>query len=134
VAELRDQNKMIDAESIKWWSGYASARNFNSEQEAYDWIARMMKRGDERNLFQSDSVKVLSDGEYQKKAREIPLYQSGKSWKVGKRIRKDTRLKLSDIEIKRPSRELLSIVASANGNEAWKVVDPFMVKISDTKG
>ena len=132
MEELWDKDQLVmDAESLKWWSGYAKSHLFSDQDEAYKWIARKMKRADEQNLFQSESVKVLSDAEYDKAAREIPLYQSGKSWKVGKRIQKDTRLKLSDIEVRRPSKELLSEVANANGTEAWKVVAPFMAKISD---
>lgn len=126
MEELRDKDQMsVSAESIKWWSHYASEHKFETEEDARKWIARKAMLGDKA------MSREKTPEEYAEYAKEIPLYQSGKSWKIGKRIRIDKRLKMSDIEVRKPSRETLSNVANANGESGWKIVAPFIVKIYD---
>lgn len=76
----------IDQESITWWANYAQRMTFRSEQEARQWVFDRRQHADRQPASQVFGV----DGpEYNRAfADAIPLYQSGKSWKIGKRIRK----------------------------------------------
>jgi hypothetical protein len=108
----------ISPGDLKWWSNYASQRIFASEKEARDWVFYQKERAEK----QPHSEMFGIDGpEYNRAfADAIPIWQSGKSWKIGKRIRTDNRFKLSQLEVRRPSLEELNMVAQANGESDYK--------------
>lgn len=106
----------IDSESIKWWSNYASQKTFSSENEARQWLFDRLEFGDKTSPFEN----WINGTEYNKLfSEQMPLYKSGKSWKIGKRIRKDNRLKLKNLKIKRPDLYELNQIAQANGESDY---------------
>ena len=117
---LRYANKEftgITPDSIKWWSSYARSRIFKTSEEAREWVFHIMERSDQQPHA---SMFGINGPEYNRKFSDaIPLYQSGKSWKIGKRVREDKRFRLSDLKVKRPDTEYLNEVANSNTAENW---------------
>lgn len=104
---------------IKWLSNYASLRKFSTEQEARNWIFNHLQRSDSANYAPMFGI---NGPEYNRAfADNFPIYQSGKSYKIGKRIRTDNRLKLRDLQVKIPDWEYIVQTAQANGTEDFKV-------------
>ena len=104
---------------VNWWASYAKNWNFKSEQEARDWIF------DKRQHHDRDPHVDMFGGpdgpEFNRAfASAMPIYMSGKSFKIGKRLQKDNRLKLKNIEIRKPDLEELDMVAQANGESDYK--------------
>lgn len=103
---------------IDHWSNYSANKIFKSPEEARQWIFARKEHSDKSSwaeLFGPDGP------EYNKAfAEAMPIYQSGKSFKIGKRIRTDNRLRLSNLEVKRPSLQELNVVAQANGESDYK--------------
>ena len=57
---------------------------------------------------------------------------SGKSWKIGKRVRgPDNRLRLKDLEIRKPGLEELNMVAQSNTEHDYEFTKVRLFKISD---
>lgn len=116
-----NENKVftgVSPESVIWWSNYSRSRIFKSEQEARDWILRQRERADvdPSNIFGVDGF------EYNKAFSEaIPLWKSGHVWKIGKRIAKDNRLRLNQLEVKNPDFRYLHQIAQANGTEEYEL-------------
>ncbi len=107
----------ITPETIEWWSKYAKNRIFKSEKEARDWIFYQKERTDKEfaHVFSPDGT------EYNRKFADIiPIYQSGKSFKIGKRIKKDNRFRLKHLQVKLPSLEELNEIAQANGESDYR--------------
>lgn len=119
---------MIDAESLKWWSSYAAAHSFNTQEEAHAWVARKIMLGDKTMVRD-----LKSPEEYSALALEVPLYQSGSKWKIGKKIRTDHRLRMSDIEIRRPSKSDLHQIGSANFYR-YELGETFLANINEMIG
>src|SRR6516164_2602822 len=85
----------ITLDSIKWWSNYAKYQVFKTPEEAREWVFHVMERADQQP---HSKMFGINGPDYNRKFSDaIPLYQSGKSWKIGKRVRKDTRFRLSDL-------------------------------------
>ena len=111
----------ITPEDINWLSNYARSRKFSTEQEARNWIFNRRQRSDAEH-----GAAVGVDGpEYNRAfADNFPIYQSGKSFKIGKRIRNnENRFRLRDLEIKIPDWEYIVQTAQANGTEDFKVCE-----------
>lgn len=98
---------------IEWWAKYARTKIFKTPEEAREWVFQRREYADK----QSHAVLFGVDGpEYNRAfADAIPLYQSGKSWKIGKRIRTDNRFRLGQLEVRRPDLEELNLIAQSNG-------------------
>lgn len=118
----------ITQESLNWWANYAVNHIFSSPQEAKDWIFNKREFADR----QSHAPVFGIDGpEYNRAfADAMPIYQSGKSWKIGKRIRTDNRFRLNNLEVKRPSSEELNIIAQSNGSGEYKIHPVKWIKVS----
>lgn len=110
----------IKPEDIKYWSNYAANRIFKTPEEAQQWIFDRREHTDRQPHI---SFFGGPDGsEYNMAfAKDMPLYQSGKSWKIGKRIRSDHRMRLKNIEIKMPDWSYVVEVAQSNGESDFKV-------------
>lgn len=109
----------ITKDNIIWWAKYASTKTFPTEQDAREWVFQRREYADR----QSYAHVVGIDGpEYNRAfADAIPIYQSGKSFKIGKRIQKDNRLRLKDLKVRQPEWEYIIQTAQANGTEDFKV-------------
>ncbi len=123
--------KGISVEDINWWARYAQSRIFNSEQEAREWIFRNRERFDRSAPFEIDGP------EHNRKfAESMPLYLSGKSYKIGKRVRNDKRFRLKDLEVKLPDWEYIINTAQATDTRDFKVHKvqwiPIKYTVSDT--
>lgn len=72
---------------VEWWTKYAQSLIFKTEEETKQWIFEKREWADKQSY---QSVFGGPDGpEYNRAfANAVPLYKSGKSWKIGKRIRK----------------------------------------------
>jgi hypothetical protein len=122
----------ISSDSLKWWASYAQRMIFKTPEEARAWVFRRMERSDQEPYAGAFGI---NGPEYNKKFSEaIPLYQSGKSWKIGKRVRKDTRFKLSDLQVKTPDIEYLNEVANSNTEQDWEFGGIKWLRISDLIG
>jgi hypothetical protein len=118
-------------DDVEWWAKYASAKIFPTPEEARNWLFQRREFAD-----QQTSAKVFGvDGpEFNHAfANAMPLYQSGKSWKIGKRIRTDNRFRLNQLEVKRPSLEELNEIAQANGTGDYKFHKTKWIKVSFDK-
>lgn len=104
----------IKPDDITWWANYAKSKNFRSEQEAREWVFDRRQFSDSQSYVQAMG---WQDGpEFNRAfANAIPIYQSGKSFKIGKRVRQDHRLRLSHLEVRHPGLEYVNQVAQANG-------------------
>lgn len=114
----------IDQDRINWWSTYAKRMIFASEEEARKWIVHNMKR------WVTYPNPVSSLEQIEKDAFEIPLYQSGKSWKVGKRIQIDRRFSWSNINIEPNSLEELETAGYINMFDVESMSSIKMISIS----
>jgi hypothetical protein len=122
----------ITNDNIKWWSSYSQNRTFKTPEEAREWVFYMMERSDRQP---HSSMFGINGTDYNRKFSEnIPLYQSGKSWKIGKRVRKDTRFRLSDLRVKTPDIEYLNTVANSNTEKGWEYGGVKWLRISDLMG
>lgn len=122
----------ITPDSIKWWSNYAQRKIFKSQEEARDWVFHVMERSDQQP---HSSMFGINGPDYNRKFSDaLPLYQSGKSWKIGKRVREDKRFRLSDLEVKRPDTEYLNEVANSNTAAGWEFGGIKWLRISDLIG
>jgi hypothetical protein len=135
LASSRYANKEftgITPDNIKWWSSYAQSRVFKTPEEAREWVFHVMERTDREPHA---SLFGINGSDYNRKFSEaIPVYQSGKSWKIGKRVRKDTRFRLSDLQVKRPDTEYLNEVANSNTADDWEFGGIKWLRISDLIG
>lgn len=132
LASLRYADKEfkgITPDSIKWWSNYAQHKIFKTPEEAREWVFHMMERSDRQP---HSHIFGITGPDYNRKfAEAIPLYQSGKSWKIGKRVRKNLRFRLSDLRVKTPDIEYLNTVANSNTEEDWEFGGIKWLRISD---
>jgi len=109
----------IKPSDINWWANYSKNMTFPSEQLARDWVFQRREHADKQP---SAAVFGVDGQEYNKSfANAIPIYQSGKSFKIGKRIRQDNRMKLSNLEVRHPGTEYVNEVAQANGEGDYEV-------------
>lgn len=109
----------ITPDTLKWWSNYAKYRIFKTPEEARDWVFHVMERADQQP---HSSHFGINGPDYNRKFSEaIPLYQSGKSWKIGKRVREDKRFRLSDLRVKTPDLEYLNNTANSNTASDWEL-------------
>jgi len=109
------QFDQMHPDDITHWAKYASKMNFKTPEEAKAWLLR------KRELADSYPGPFAPDGtEYnQAFSNAMPTWQSGKSFKIGKRIQNDNRLRLSHLEVKKPDLEELNNVAQANGTSNY---------------
>lgn len=116
-------------DDINHWANYAISRKFSTEQEARDWIFYKKERSDQEfgHIFPPKGPEFNRQF-----ANEMPIYQSGKSFKIGKRIRTDNRLRLSHLEVRRPDIEELNEIAQANGEADYKFHPVKWIPISYT--
>jgi hypothetical protein len=120
-------------ERVKFWTGYASSRLFKSPEEAREWVFYQLQRNDQ--LSYASSFGGINGPEYNRAAADaMPVYQSGKSFKVGKKIRKDYRLKWDDIEIRLPNWTSVIQTAEATDVREFKVHKVDMVPIRSLLG
>jgi hypothetical protein len=109
----------IKPDDIKWWAHYASSRIFKTPEEAQQWIFDRREHADKAP--HASMFGGIDGPEFNRAfAQAMPLYQSGKSWKIGKRIRTNNRLRLKDLKIKMPDYEELVTIAQANGTAEFK--------------
>lgn len=106
-----NENKIyngISKDDINYWANYAANINFASEQQARNWLFSRLQHGDKSgiNVYGELYNKQFSDN--------FPIYMSGKSFKIGKRIRKDNRFRANSLEIRRPGLEQLNMTAQAS--------------------
>jgi hypothetical protein len=119
----------ITLDSIKWWSNYAKYQVFKTPEEAREWVFHVMERADQQP---HSKMFGINGPDYNRKFSDaIPLYQSGKSWKIGKRVRKDTRFRLSDLRVKTPDIGYLNEVANSNTERNWELGGIKWLRISD---
>jgi len=109
----------LKPDDIDWWAKYARSRIFKTPEEAREWIFDRREHADRQPHV---SMFGGPDGpEFNRAyANAMPLYQSGKSWKIGKRIREDHRMRLKNIEIRMPDWSYVVEVAQSNGESDWK--------------
>jgi hypothetical protein len=109
----------IKKSDIDWWANYSRNKIFPTEQSARDWVFERRQFADKQSYASVFGV----DGEDYNRAfaQAIPIYQSGKSFKIGKRIREDHRLKLKNLEIKLPDWNYINQVAQANGESDYEI-------------
>lgn len=109
----------IKPSDVTWWANYAANMIFPSEITARDWVFHKREFSDRQV---SATVFGIDGPEYNRAfADAIPIYQSGKSFKIGKRIRKDNRLRLKNLEVKVPDWEYVIQTAQAFSSEDFKV-------------
>lgn len=109
----------IEPSDITWWSNYAANMKFPSELAAREWVFQRREYTDRQP---SSTVFGVDGTEYNREfANAIPVYQSGAVFKIGKRIRKDNRLRLKNLEVRSPGWEYIIQTAQANGTEDFKV-------------
>jgi hypothetical protein len=102
----------VDAESLLWWAKYAANMTFPTEQAARDWVFGRREHADSQP--HASMFGGIDGPEYNRQfANAVPLYQSGKSWKIGKRIRKKP-FGWDDVEVKKNSLEDLETNGSVN--------------------
>lgn len=134
LASLRYAEKEftgITPDDVKWWSNYARSRIFKTSEEAREWVFYIRERADKAPYV----IGGIDGPEYNRKfADAIPLYQSGKSWKIGKRVREDKRFRLSDLKVKTPGIEYLNTTANANTEKDWELGGIKWLRISDLIG
>lgn len=111
----------ITPDNIQWWANYSKHMTFPTPEAARQWVFDRREHADRQPHA---AVFGGVDGpEYNRAfADAIPLYQSGKSWKIGKRIRVDRRLRLSDLQIRMPDTAMVHEVAQANGTGEYKIL------------
>ena len=115
LLEINDPDTYWTQERIKRWSSYANSRLFKTEQEAKEWILYQLERDDRDPSAQIFGV---NGSELNKKiAEKTPVYMSGKSYKVGKRIKQDNRLRKEQIEVKRPSDDIHEVAQAQSSND-----------------
>ena len=113
----------ITPEQVKNWSGYSVNRKFKSEGEAREWLFGQLERSEQGV---SGDVFGRKGPEYNRQFADMfPVYQSGKtSWKIGKPIRSRRNvLRLSDIQVRRPSSEQLYNIARATVDEHYEITN-----------
>ena len=118
---------VVNDKDIKFWSGYAQSRIFATPKEAQDWIFHIREKDDREfgNVFGVEGPQ--KNREF---AEAMPLYQSGKSYKIGKRIRIDNRFRLSQLQVKMPSLEELNTIAQSNGDTYYRFVPVQHIRIN----
>lgn len=118
-------SETLSPEAIRRWSHYAASMKFETPEDARDWMFRKME------LQDRSGVNVYGPEKNRAIANAMPLYQSGKSWKIGKRVREDKRFKLSQLQVKRPTFEELDMVANSNTESDFEYAGVKWLKISD---
>ena len=96
---------------IEWWANYSVNKIFSTPEEAREWLFSRREFADRQS-----HAKVFGiDGpEYNRAyANSMPVYQSGKSWKIGKRIRKKP-FSWDDVEIVKNNLEDLQANGTVN--------------------
>lgn len=122
----------ISPDDIKWLSSYTRGRIFKTPEEAREWVFHIMEKYDRETYA---SMFGINGPDYNRKFSDaIPVYQSGKSWKIGKRIREDKRFRLSDLKVKTPDLEYLNTTANSNTEEAWEYGGIKWLRITDLIG
>lgn len=122
----------VTSDSIKWWSNYAKHRVFKTSEEAREWVFHVMERADREPHA---SLFGINGPDYNRKFSDaIPLYQSGKSWKIGKRVREDKRFRLSDLKVKTPDIQYLNDTANSNTASNWEFGGIKWLRIGDLIG
>lgn len=102
----------ITPDQIKWWSNYAANLTFPTEQAAKDWVFARKERADKEP---ASALFGVDGPQYNRAfADSVPIYQSGKSFKIGKRIRNDNRLRLNQLEVRKPGAYELNMAAQAS--------------------
>lgn len=109
----------IDAKSIDWWASYAKNKIFPTEQAARDWVYERRQFADQQSHA---SLFGIDGPEFNRAfAQAIPIYQSGKSFKIGKRIRNDNRFRLKNLTVKIPDWRYINQTAQANGESDYTI-------------
>lgn len=101
----------LDKEDIDWWSRYAGKLNFKTPEEAREWIFQRKQHSDSQPNAKFFGI---SGPEYNRSfANSMPIYKSGKSFKIGKRIRNKP-FGWDDVEIRPNSLESLETAGYVN--------------------
>ena len=109
----------VNKQDIDWWAKYAHYKVFPTEQDARNWVFERRQATDREP---SSTVFGIDGEEYNRAfAQAIPIYQSGKSFKIGKRVRTDTRLRLKNLQVKLPDIVYINQVAQANGESDYQI-------------
>lgn len=109
-------------------ANYTSKLTFKSPEEAREWYFRKLQHWDKQSWAAITGVngpeknRLIADS--------LPIYQSGKSFKIGKRIRAPKKT-WDDIEIKEPSIAPLVSAGWLNPFDGYKVLGIQMKKVSD---
>lgn len=101
----------ITPEDIRWWASYAQRLTFPSEEAARQWVFDRREHADRQSYA---SVFGISGPEYNRAfADAIPVWKSGKSFKIGKRIRKKA-FSWDDVDVRPDSLERLQTAGYVN--------------------
>jgi len=109
----------IKDSDIIWWAKYAQNKIFPDENAAREWVFKIRQFADQQPHAHVFGI----DGEEYNRlfAQAIPVYQSGKSFKIGKRVRTDNRLRLKNLEVRNPDIVYVNQVAQANGESDYTI-------------
>lgn len=123
--------ELVQEGDIKPWSQYAQRRSFASESETRDWLFRQLELNDGKGVSS-----VVNGPDYNRRyADEFPVYQSGRTWKIGRPVRHRTPpLRLKDIETRYPSKESVYDIARGLTSGPFEVMHASMVSIDELLG
>ncbi|MFA5490803.1 MAG: ParB/RepB/Spo0J family partition protein [Candidimonas sp.] len=107
-------------ERVNWYSAYYRNHSFNTEDEARKHVFYRLQRADAEphaSLFGingPDKNKFISN--------TVPIYTTGKKFKIGRPVRSDYRLRKSDLIVKRPSLSEINEIAQAQSTSDYDIV------------
>lgn len=120
-------------ERVRWWTGYAANHLFKTPEEARRWVFDRLQHFDRdanANLFGGPNGE-----EYNRVASNaMPVYTSGKSVKLGKKVHKDYRLKWEQVRMKTPDWEQVVQTAQACDTREFRVHKTQLVPIRKLLG
>lgn len=103
-------------DKIDWIAKYAQNQIFKTEQAAKDWVFHKLEHWERQFSFGkkmgTENNRLIADA--------VPVYMSGKSFKLGKRVRKP-KLSWKDIDIEKPSLIPLINAGFINPFDGYKV-------------
>lgn len=121
-----DNQYTISKQDLDHYSRYYSKLNFKTPEEARDYIFRNLEHSDRQSFSQVTGINGPEKNRWI--ADNIPLYQSGKSWKIGKRVRSKG-LSWDDFDIDTYTTEELTTGGWVNPFDLIKVEGPVLVPI-----
>jgi hypothetical protein len=119
--EIVDPTTYWTPDRVKAWSKYMANLSFETPEEARAEMFRQLER-DDKSTWAKVTGKINGTELNRQLAEIIPLYRSGNRYKIGRMIRQNTRLKLSDIKIVLPNKREIINVAQANGTEDFDIL------------